>query len=160
MKRTTIRTVISFLLTSILLLSSCNNSHKGLNRRVLELCRHIPDPECLEQSKGFLTEDYYAVLDKMINLPEISPVLHQWEFWFVAADGSPIAGDECEVISVEKTDAKHLTASVIVQPSDTDYDKEEHQLYLEKVKGKWLLSDYDETLQASHRYIDIYYNGL
>ena len=155
-----IRAILSFTLASTLLLTACHNSQKGLNQRVLELCKHIPDPECLEQSEGFLTEEYYAVLDKMINLPEITPVLHQWEFWFVASDGSLIAGDECEVISVEKTDAKHITASVIVQPSDTDYDKEEHKLYLEKVKGKWLLCDYDGTNEASHRYIEIYNEGL
>jgi hypothetical protein len=152
-------TSIIYLLTCMLLVS-CQNTQKGLKQRVLELCGHIPDPECLQQSEGFLTEDYYAVLEEMINLPEITPVLHQWEFWFVASDGSPVSRDQCEVLSVERTDRTHATAVISVQPEDTDYFTEEHTLYLQKEKGKWKLADFDDTKQASYRYIEIYNTEL
>ena len=153
-------TVFIIILASILLPVSCDNSRNGLKQRVLELCSHIPDPECLQLSEGFLTDDYYAVLEEMINLPEITPVLHQWEFWFVASDGSPIASDKCEVLSVERTDRTHATAVIRVQPEDTDYLTEEHTLYLQKEKGKWKLADFDDTKQASYRYIEIYHSEL
>jgi hypothetical protein len=153
-------TVSVIILAFIFLPAACDSSRNGLKQRVLELCGHIPDPEYLQQSEGFLTEDYYAVLEEMINLPEITPVLHQWEFWFVASDGSPVSRDQCEVLSVERTDRTHATAVISVQPEDSDYFTEEHTLYLQKEKGKWKLADFDDTKQASYRYIEIYHTEL
>ena len=77
-------------LTAVMLLAACNSESK-IAGRAQELCRHIPVPEQLEQSRNFLTEDFYAVLDTMFNLPDTSEVLHEWEFWFCAADGSSVA---------------------------------------------------------------------
>ena len=137
-----------------MLLTACNNSVKSIEKQAMELCKHIPDTERLAESRPYLTEDYYNLLDEMVNLPDTSPVLHEWEFWFVSADGTPISADECQIIKVEKTDDSHATVLVKVHPDDTDYDAEEHTLYLEKVSGKWLICDYDETKQASKRRIE------
>ena len=139
---------------------SCGNAHKGLKKRVLEMCGHIPDPERLERSKGFLTDDYYALLEEMVNLPYTTPVLHQWEFWFAAADGSLIAADSCDVLEIKLTDPSHAEARISVHPEDPDYGPEEHTLFLEKERGKWRLADFDGTKQASRRYIDIFYRDL
>lgn len=139
---------------SILLVTACNNSVRIIEKEAMGLCKHIPDIECLEESRPYLTEDYYNLLDEMVNLPDASPVLHEWEFWFVSADGMPIAADECQVIKVEKTDARHAKVLIEVQPADLDYGPEQHTLYLEKVKGKWLLCGFDDTKEAARRRID------
>ena len=139
---------------AMLLVTACNNSVKSIEKQAQGLCKHIPDLESLEQSEDYMTEDYYALLHKMSDMPDITPVLHEWEFWFVSADGSPISLDECKILEVDKTDATHATVLIEVQPADPDYDSEEHTLYLEKVKGKWLLSDYDDTKEAARRRIE------
>ena len=139
---------------ALLLVSACNYPVKSIEKEALDLCNHIPDTERLEESRPWLTEDFYNLLYEMVNLPDDSPVLHEWEFWFVSADGSPISSDECKVLKVRKTDAAHSTVLIEVQPADSDYDSEEHTLYLEKVKGKWLLCGFDDTKEAARRRID------
>ena len=136
-----------------MLLAGCGDSQKSLEKKALELARHIPDLGNLEQSEGWLTEGFYAALDEMVNLPELTPVLHQWEFWYTAADGSAVASDIFTGLNVEKADATHAKAVIKVQPDDTDYEVEEHTMLMEKVNGKWLLADYDDTLEACSNYI-------
>ena len=145
-----------YIIVALFMLTACNNSVKSIEKQAQELCKHIPDLENLEESKGYLTEDFYGLLDQMVSLPDFAPVLHEWEFWFVSADGTLISTDECKVLKVEKTDATHATALIEVQPAESDYDTEEHTLYLEKVKGRWLLDNYDGTKQASRRRIRLY----
>lgn len=135
----------------MLLTVSCGR--QSITDSAEELCKHVPNPECLELSNGYLTEDFYSVIEKMVTLPEPTPVLHEWEFWFVAADGSAISGDTCKILEIEKTDSTHAKVLVRVQPEDTDYEKEDHTLYMEKVNGKWLLADYDGRKADAIRYI-------
>ena len=139
---------------AVLLVTACNNSVKNIKKEALGLCKHIPDIERLEESRPYLAEDFYNLLHEMVNLPDDSPVLHEWEFWFVSADGSPISSDECKVLKVRKTDAAHSIALIEVLPADSDYDSEEHTLCLEKVRGKWLICDFDSTKEAAMRRID------
>lgn len=148
------------LAASVILSVSCSYPTEDLNSRVLELCKYIPDVEHLEKSKGALTEDFYALLEEMINLPDETPVLHQWEFWFVAADGSAIAGDECEVLDCWYTDRRHAMAVILVTPSETEYMKEQHTLYLKKDKESWLITDYDMMKGAARRYINNYRKAI
>jgi len=146
---------IAILFCSALLLAGCGTSEKQLMQRATELCAHVPYYEQYTQDKDFLTDDFYAVLDTMYNLPDYEDVLHEWEFWFVAADGSPVSRCTCEVQKVETPDATHAVALISVQPEDTSYEAEEHRLYMERVKGQWLLSDYDGHKADAMRYIDI-----
>lgn len=138
-------------ITAVMLLAACNSESK-IAGRAQELCRHIPVPEQLEQSRNYLTEDFYAALDTMFNLPDTSEVLHEWEFWFCAADGSPVARCSTEVQSVEQTDATHATVTVLVHPEDPDYTADEHTLCMELVEGAWLISDFDNRLADCIRY--------
>ena len=142
------------ILLSLLAVTACTDSGRSLSERARELCAHIPDPERLEASRDYLTEDFYASIAEMIALPDPSPVLHEWEFWYVSADGTPIAEDACEVLSVERQDATHAQVLVQVQPADPDYEAETHILLMEKVRGRWLLSDFDDTKQACRRRIE------
>ena len=136
-------------MAAVMLLAGCGESQKSLMKRAQELAMHIPDAENLEQSRDWMTDGYYAVLDELFGMEDFVPVLDEWEFWFAAADGSPVAGDVFDVLSVEKADDTHATAVISVQPDDRDYEAEEHTLYMEKVDGRWLLSDYDGTRQSA-----------
>lgn len=121
---------------------SCQNVPEA---RVTELCRHLPDVDSLKLSEGWLTQEYYSALEAMIAIPDSTELLHEWEFWFVAADGSLIARDSCTLLSARRTAAGSAEATILIQPEDSDYEAEEHWLRLEKVKGNWLISDFDDT---------------
>lgn len=150
MKKLRIRLIWTAIL-GLTLLISCNPSHRELTQRALELCRYIPDPECLERSKGYLTDEYFSTLELMISQPDSTPVLHEWEFWFVSADGTPIAKDECKVLRVSQSDDTHATAVIRVTPATADYAPEGHILHMERCNGRWLLSDFDDTFSAAQK---------
>ena len=143
-------------LASMVLLLACSTSQQGLKKNATELFNHIPDVGNLEKCREYLTDDFYASVEEMVSLPDFTPVLHEWEQWFTAADGSTIADNACEVTGVELTDKTHAKATVLVHPSDSDYDAEEHTLLMEKIDGKWLLADFDDAKQSCTRYIDNY----
>ena len=140
-----------------LLLTSCIDTQENLKRRAAELCRYIPDHQLLEKSKDYMTEDFYAVLDTMFNLPEHEAMDHEWLYYFVTGNGGTIA--DYDVVSVEKTDPNHAVATVNVRQIwedgsfDPTTDIEEHRLYMEKTNGKWLMSDFDEHKADCIRYI-------
>ena len=131
-----------------LLFAACSDSEKQLKERAAELCKYIPDHELLEQSKDYMTADFYAVLDTMFNqLPEFEAMDHEWLYYFVTGNGGTIA--DYEVVGVEKTDKTHAVATIKVRQKwedgsfDENTDVEEHKLYMEKVGGQWLMSDFD-----------------
>ena len=131
-----------------LLFVACTDSEKQLQKRAAELCKYIPDHELLEKSKDYMTADFYAVLDTMFNhLPEFEAMDHEWLYYFVTGNGGTIA--DYEVTDVEKTDKTHAVATIKVRQKwedgsfDESSDAEEHKLYMEKVDGQWLMSDFD-----------------
>ena len=130
-------------------LSCCQNRPCVPEARIAELCRHLPDVDSLKLSEGWLTEEYYSALEAMIASPDSTELLHEWEFWFVAADGSLIARDSCTLVSVRRMGAGSAEAVILVQPDDSDYEAEGHRLYLERVKGVWLISDFDDTKEQA-----------
>lgn len=143
-----------------LLLAACTDSQKQLQKRAAELCKYIPDHELLEQSKDYMTADFYAVLDTMFNqLPEFEAMDHEWLYYFVTGNGGTIA--DYEVTGVEKTDKNHAVATIKVRQKwedgsfDESSDIEEHKLYMEKVNGQWLMSDFDEHKADCIRHIAI-----
>jgi len=151
---------IMFILCAAMMLAACNNTEKQLRERATELCKYIPDHELLEQSKNYLTEDFYAVLDTMFNhLPAHEAMDHEWLYYFVTGNGGTIA--DYEVVKVEQTDDTHAIATINVRQKwedgsfDENSDIEEHRLYMEKVDGQWLMSDFDEHKADCIRYIEI-----
>jgi hypothetical protein len=131
-----------------LMFAACTDSEKQLKERAAELCKYIPDHELLEQSKDYMTADFYAVLDTMFNhLPEFEAMDHEWLYYFVTSNGGTIA--DYEVAGVEKTDDTHAVATIKVRQKwedgsfDPNSDVEEHKLYMEKVDGQWLMSNFD-----------------
>ena len=131
-----------------LLFAACTSKEKQLRERAAELCQYIPDHELLEKSKDYMTADFYAVLDTMFNhLPEFEAMDHEWLYYFVTGNGGTIA--DYEVVGVEQTDETHAVATINVRQKwedgsfDETTDIEEHKLYMEKVNGQWLMSDFD-----------------
>ncbi len=138
-----------FVLAAVILLTACSDSEKQLRERADELCKYIPDHELLEQSKDYMTEDFYCVLDTMFNqLPEFEAMDHEWLYYFVTGNGGTIA--DYTVVGVEKSDKSHAVATISVRQKwedgsfDENTDIEEHKLYMENVDGVWLMSDFDE----------------
>ena len=121
----------------LVLLTACTQGSKPSSERIQEFCAHIPNLEHLEASKPFLTEDFYDALETMISLPDSTEVLHEWEFWFVTADGTP-------------QDATHVRVTLSVQPPDEDYEPELHTLLLERTDNQWLLDDFDSCKSSAH----------
>ena len=142
-----------------LLFVACSDSEKQLQKRAAELCQYIPDHELSEKSKPYMTADFYNVLDTMFNqLPEFEALDHEWLYYFVTGNGGTIA--DFEVAGVEKTDNTHAVATIKVRQKwedgsfDENSDVEEHKLYMEKVNGQWLISDFDGHKADCIHYID------
>ena len=148
-----------FIIIAAVLLAACGDSQRQLINRAEELCRYIPDHELLEKSKEFMTADFYAVLDTMFyRLPTHEAMDHEWLYYFVTGNGGTIA--DYTVTGVEKTDKTHAVATISVRQKwedgsfDENEDIEEHQLFMEKVNGVWLMCDFDEHKQDCIRYIE------
>ena len=149
-----------FIIIAGVMFAACNSSEEQLRRRAAELCKYIPDHELLEQSKEYLTEDFYTALDTMFNhLPEHEAMDHEWLYYFVTGNGGTIA--DYEVMSVELSDPSHAVATISVRQKwedgsfDETNDVEEHRLYMEKVNGIWLMSDFDEHKKDCIRHVAI-----
>lgn len=155
-----------------LLLAACANKEERLRQRAEELCRYIPDHELLEASRDYLTADFYAALDTMFNhLPEHEAMDHEWLYYFVTGNGGTIA--DYTVTAVEQTDKDHAVATISVRQQweplrpagtspcegeesiDSSADIEEHKLYMQKVDGQWLMSDFDGHKADCLRHIAI-----
>ena len=151
---------IFFVAATALLLVACGNQEKQLMKRAAELCKYIPDHELREQSRDYMTEDFYCVLDTMFNqLPEHEAMDHEWLYYFVTGNGGTIA--DYTVEGVEMTDRNHAVATINVRQKweDGSFDPENdivvHKLYMEKVDGRWLMSDFDEHKADCIRHIAI-----
>lgn len=142
-----------------LLLAGCVSQEERLRQRAAELCQYIPDHELLEQSKDYMTADFYAVLDTLFHLPEHEAMDHEWLYYFVTGNGGTIA--DYEVVGVQQTDETHAVATVLVRQKwedgslDSESEAEEHRLYMECVDGQWLMSDFDEHKADCLRHIAI-----
>lgn len=146
--------------------AACQKS-QTLEERAAELCAYIPDHELLEKSRDYMTPDFYAVLDTMFyRLPPHEAMDHEWLYYFVTGNGGRIA--DYEVVKVEQTDKDHAVATISVRqkwaecpPDETGGTAsaeegeipEEHRLYMERVNGEWLMSDFDDHKADCIRYI-------
>jgi len=154
-----IKQIVTIMLAA-LLVAACGNKEQQLKERAAELCQYIPDHELKAESKPFMTTDFYAVLDTMFNhLPEQEAMDHEWLYYFVTGNGGTIAN--FEVAGVEQTDDTHAVATIKVRQKwedgsfDENSDIEEHKLYMEKVDGEWLISDFDDHKKDCIRHIAI-----
>ena len=150
---------ILFCILLAVIFAACQKS-QTLEERAAELCAYIPDHELLEKSRDYMTPDFYAVLDTMFyRLPQHEALDHEWLYYFVTGNGGTIA--DYEVVKVEQTDKDHAFATISVRQVwedgsfDPESDIEEHILSMERVNGKWLMSDFDDHKADCIRYIAI-----
>lgn len=150
--------IILFTATTII---SCSNKKDRLYERAFELCNFIPDHELVEESENYLTKDFYAVLDSMFNyIPDDETLAREWLYFFVTGNGGTIA--DYEVTDVNQIDDIHAVATIKVRQKwengsfDETSDIENHKLYMEKIKGKWLMSDFDGHKQDCINYLENY----
>ncbi|MBR6899881.1 MAG: hypothetical protein IKN29_06285 [Bacteroidales bacterium] len=148
------------IILAALMLAACTSNEAKLKQRAEELCRYIPDHELREESKDYMTADFYAVLDTMFNLlPEFEAMDHEWLHYFVTGNGGTIA--DYTVTAVEQTDDDHAVATIQVRQQwedgsfDSTTDVEVHTLYMEHVDGQWLMSDFDGHKADCIRHIAI-----
>ena len=146
------------IVSAAVLLAACGPTEKQLRERANELCQYIPDHELLEQSRDYMTPDFYAVLDTMFyRLPAHEAMDHEWLYYFVTGNGGTIA--DYEVQTVTLTDADHAVATILVRQTwedgsfDPESDVEEHRLDMERVNGVWLMADFDGHKADCIRYI-------
>lgn len=151
--------IVTIILAAVLL-AACGNIEQQLQERAAELCQYIPDHQLNPESKPFMTEDFYAVLDTMFNhLPEEEAMDHEWLYYFVTGNGGTTP--DYEVAGVEQTDDSHAMATIKVRQKwedgsvDENSDVEEHKLYMEKVNDQWLISDFDDHKKDCIRYLTI-----
>ena len=134
---------ILFCILLAVIFAACQKS-QTLEERAAELCAYIPDHELLEKSRDYMAPDFYAVLDTMFyRLPQHEAMDHQYNYWFVTDDGTPLAITHCEVQRVEQQDATHAQAIIC----------DNHILSMERVSGQWLISDFDDHKADCIRYI-------
>ena len=150
---------IPILLLSLSFLVACGDSESRLKERAAKLCEYIPDHELRDGSEQYLTADFHAVLDTMFNLPAHEAMDHEWLYYFVTGNGGTIA--DYTVDGVEKTDATHAVATITVRQKwddgsfDESSDVEIHHLAMEKVDGRWLMSDFDGHKTDCIRHIEL-----
>ena len=159
------RAAAAVVAAAAILLASCADGDKQLKERAAELCRYIPDHALREDAREQMTAEFYNVLDTMFNrLPEHEAMDHEWLYYFVTANGGTMA--DYEVVDVRKSDKSHATATIMVRQKwedgsfDPTSDIEEHRLEMEKVDGRWLMSDFDEHKADCIRHIAINRDGL
>lgn len=154
---------------AVVLLAACaTNNEEQLKKRAGALCQYIPDHELREEARDFMTADFYAVLDTMFNyLPEFEAMDHEWLYYFVTGNGGTIA--DYTVTAVEMSDKDHAVATISVRQkweevenasmreseNAEEDDVEEHKLYMERVDGRWLMSDFDGHKADCIRHIAI-----
>ena len=154
------RTFFSIIAISLLFMTACCDTQKKLQQRAFELCSYIPDHQLLEKSRDYMTTDFYSVLDTLFyRLPEHEAMDHEWLYFFVTGNGGTIA--DYDVAGVEKTDRTHAVATINVRQVwedgsfDEETDIEQHRLFMEKVNGQWLMSDFDGHKEDCIRHIAI-----
>lgn len=140
--------ILIIMLSLPLFLSACS---QGIEKSALEICSHLSFPEMMADANAYLTEDYFIALRDMAAMTDSVPVLHEWEFWFVASDGSAIKYCRCEVVEAERVDNANAQVVVRVFSPTEGYDSSDHKLLLEWVGRRWLLADFDETRGACLR---------
>ena len=154
------RSFFSIIAISLLFMTACCDTQKKLQQRAFELCSYIPDHQLLEKSRDYMTTDFYSVLDTLFyRLPEHEAMDHEWLYFFVTGNGGTIA--DYDVAGVEKTDRTHAVATINVRQVwedgsfDEETDIEQHRLFMEKVNGQWLMSDFDGHKEDCIRHIAI-----
>lgn len=137
--------------------TACDDSNKALKERAGQLCQYIPDHQLREDAADFMTEDFYSVLSEAFASESIVLYDKDWLYYFVSGnDGSEPA---FTVLSVSKTDSNHAVARIQVEligedGSKADVEPTVYDMELERVDGKWLMSDFNRKKQQCTEFVE------
>ena len=142
------------LLCGVAVFCSCADNEKELQTRAEELCKYIPDHELLPEAKEHMTSELYDALEESFALALEEPMDYDWVYYFVSGNGGSIP--QFTVLSVEKKSDAEASAEVSVQQlwDDGILDEDTTMLHLEmqKIDGRWLLSDFDGRKQECQNF--------
>lgn len=124
---------------------------KSLQEWATELCRPLTTSVVLQDSvaplRGWLTEDFYTVLDTYSRLPwHMDSYFVDWQSYFGDDDGDWLMA--CRVVSVEAINATLAVAVLQVNSYAKELAGEsplwhEARMTMELVDGSWRVADYD-----------------
>lgn len=148
------------LLPAVLLcVLSCGQSEDKLIQRAKELCEYIPDHELKEESKDYMTKDFFGVLSEAFDAPVADYGMigdNEWLFYFVTGNGG--SSPRFSILSVDKVDTANAIAKISVAQvwedgSVSEEDTKEYLMNMTLEKGEWLLSDFDGKKQECIDYV-------
>lgn len=153
----TAKLFLAALIAAVFALTACNNSKHQLTERALQLCQYIPDHKLLPEAKQFMTEDFYNILSEAFAAPSLVPMDNEWLNYFVTGNGGTIPQFTIEEIT--QTDKHHASARIIVKQMWEDgsvaaEEAQEHIMLMERINGKWLISNFDDKKNECINYLE------
>ena len=148
---------ILFVIGLVLAVVGCDKN--DLADRTLELCQHIPDHRLNPEAEKAMTPEFFRALSEAFEAPvadfcEIGD--NEWLFYFVTGNGGgePVY----RVKSVNKTgkDTAQATIGVQLKWEDGTFAEgadKEYEVLLKRVKGQWLLDDFDNKKAECRSYV-------
>lgn len=130
-----------------LLLISCSTEIPTADE-VQTLITAVPDHGIKEGSNVFFTPEYYTLLEQAWAIPsdaigEIGS--DDWLYYFITGNDMP---DNVQPPTITNISSTAAGAEVMFSYLDMD-----HKMDLVLDKGRWLISDYDDTMERLREYI-------
>ena len=134
-------------------------SEEKLAKRALELCSYIPDHKLVPEAKRFMTADFYNTLSAAFDAPvadygEIGE--NEWLAYFVTGNGGTIPSYSIKGVTQISDDIAQADIAVKElweDGSETDSDEKPYSIMMKKVKGVWLLDDFDGKKGQAEEYV-------
>ena len=127
---------------------------RELSGTALELCSYIPDHFLTVDTERFLTPDYFRAVDEAFSAPDGSYGYigdSEWLRYFVSGqDGGPLF----KVKDVILVDQDHALADIEIRIEGWADSPVSHRcIKMRKMRGRWLLDDYEDTKQECRNYV-------
>lgn len=120
---------------------------------VSALWQGIPDHGININTETSLTPEFYTLVDMGFSVPSDNPVGIGSEdflwYWYTETDSGE--NDHIMAVDIDKTNRKEIKAKVKYQCLD---EIAVHNIALERIDGKWLISDFDDMRQKITDYIN------
>ena len=134
-------------------------SEEKLSKRALELCSFIPDHKLDPEAKRFMTAEFYNTLSAAFDAPvanygEIGE--NEWLAYFVTGNGGTIPSYAIKGVTQISDDIAQADIAVKElweDGSETGSDEKPYSIMMKKVKGVWLLDDFDGKKGQAEEYV-------
>ncbi len=119
--------------------------------RAVELCKHLPESVCLDY-EPFMTAEFLGLYKEAQAIPTYTLDIPGNEFLYEMVRAGEIT-PEFFVAEDDVTIINEALAKVDVEVRFDDYVKKS-VLTMEKVDGRWLTADFDDTKRMCKEYIE------